>query len=126
MVRKLIERGVAGKNSAFTLRGRKIYPWFFQEHRERTKKSIQTISSEESSREATPPHLRCWTPEPSAWDGKLCARVLQEFAEDIEAYKMRSTEARASAVTVELQDNNSAQPVTNKEDSMRPSAQSRL
>jgi hypothetical protein len=125
MVRKLVERGAAGKTSAFTLRGRKVF-WIFTDCPKRTQKSIQNISSRESSRAATPPHLRCWTPEPSTRDDKRSAEVLQEFAEDIEAYKMRSTEARASAVTVDLQDNGSAQPVTNKEDSMYPRAQSRL
>jgi hypothetical protein len=126
MVRKLVERGAAGKTSAFTLRSRTVYAWAFLVYPERTKNLIQNISSEESSREATPPHLRCWTPEPSTWEDKSSVEFLRKFAEDIEGYKMRSTEARASAVTIELQDNNSAQPITNKEDSMHPSAQSRF
>jgi hypothetical protein len=44
IVRKLVERGAAGKTSAFTLRGRRVYPFAFLEYPERTKKSIQNIT----------------------------------------------------------------------------------
>jgi hypothetical protein len=115
ILRKLIERGAIGKNSAFTLRGRKVGLWNFTWERKRTKKAIQNLVPQESSGAATPPHLRCWTPEPDTWHDEEFGKFFQKFAEDIEAYRMRSTETGNMTGGTGSQDNNCSLLTTSNE-----------
>jgi hypothetical protein len=117
ILRKLIERGAKGKKSAFTLRGSVLNMWKFTDERKRTKKAIQNLVPQESSGAATPPHLRCRTPEPDEWAYKRSTEFLQKFAQDIEAYRMRSTETGNLTGGTDLLDNNSSQLLTSNENS---------
>lgn len=88
ILRKLIERCVVGKQSAFTLRGKTVYLSTFVQPLERTRKVIQKIASQESPGAVTPPHLRCSTPEPDTQEVIEYNYFLRQFAKDIEAYKL--------------------------------------
>jgi hypothetical protein len=88
ILRRWIERGACGKDSEFTLRGKRVgYLYTIY----RAKKSVKEIMSSESYGATTPPHLRCSTPEPATYWAGESARFLQEFAEEVEAYKERSS-----------------------------------
>jgi hypothetical protein len=115
MLRKLIERGAMGKKSAFTLRGSEAYMWNITYERKRTKKAIQNLVPQESSGAATPPHLRCWTPEPDTGHDKRSTEFFQIFAQDIEAYRMRSTETGNMTGGTGSQDNNCSLLTTSNE-----------
>ena len=84
ILRRWIERGSRGKHSEFRLRGGPVYTWTISD---RIKKSAQEIMSSESYGAATPPHLRCSTPDPATWMAESSADILQEYAEEVEAYK---------------------------------------
>jgi hypothetical protein len=109
MTRKSIERGAIGKRSQFMLRGRSVYQGWFSD-------CVQDAMSQELGA-ATPPHIRCSTPEPDTWQAEESVGFLARYAEEIEAYKTRSKGAGALAGGASLQDNNSPQLVTSNGDS---------
>jgi hypothetical protein len=121
IVRKFFERGAISKHSAFTLRGKLVPLWRVLENESRelirTRRSIANVLSHGSSGPATPPHLRCYTPDPSTWEARESVRFLEKHAEDIEAYRIRSIGMGTLTDGTGLQDNNSPQLVINNADS---------
>jgi hypothetical protein len=115
ILRKFIERGAMGKKSAFTLRGSALEMWNITYERKRTKKALQNLVPQESSGAATPPHIRCWTPEPDEREYRQSTKFLQKFAQDIEAYRMRSTETGKMTGGTGSQDNNCSLLTTSNE-----------
>jgi hypothetical protein len=118
ILRKLVERGAIGKNSTFTLRGTGVNLWKFTDESKRTKKDIQNLVPQESSGAVTPPHLRCWTPEPDTFKVIQSRDFLRKFAEEIEAYRMRSTETGNLTGGTGSQGNNCSQLATSNGNSI--------
>ena len=87
------------------------------------KKSIQEVLSRESSGAATPPHLRCSTPEPDTPDARHSAFFLERHKNDVEAYKMRLEGFRTSTLEGLLQGNTFPESVLGKGDSTSGASQ---
>lgn len=113
ITRRWIERGAHGKDSEFILRGRQVH-W---EVSFRATKSVQEIMSSESYGAATPPHLRCSTPDPATSSAKWSAEFLQKYAKEVEAYKERSSGIGNSTTESQSQDNPSPKATASNRDS---------
>jgi hypothetical protein len=114
IIHRWIERGARGKNSEFTLRGRYVSGL---EVEIRIKRSIHDIMSSESCGAATPPHLRSSTPELSTPSAHLSAYFLREYAEEVEAYKRRSSGIGNSTAEPQPQDDTSPKATASNGDS---------
>jgi hypothetical protein len=120
IMRRWIERGARGKNSEFTLRGSRVTDWSV---RCRIKMSAQEIMSSESYGTATPPHLHCSTPKPSTWATRDSADFLEYYAEEVEAYKRRSSGTGNSTAEPQPQDDTSRKATASNGDSAERGSQ---
>ena len=107
VVRKIVERGAIGKVSLFTVRDKRVDSWHIEDYFRRSGKSIHDIMSSEDSDLAIPQHIRCTTPDPSDWRGAIFAEFIQRHAEDIEAYKRRSSGNGSSTAEPQSEDDTS-------------------
>jgi hypothetical protein len=116
VVRKIVERGANGKVSLFTVRDTTVYGWHIEAYLRRSGKSIHDIMSSEDSDLAIPQHIRCTTPDPSLFGGSF-AEFIQRHAEDIEAYKRRSSGNGSSTAEPQSEDDTSSKATASNGDS---------
>ena len=113
ITRRWIERGAHGKDSEFTLRGRRVRCW---EVSFRATKPVQEIMSLESYGAATPPRLRYSTPDPDTSGAQNSAWFLQGYSKEVEAYKRRSSGIGNSTTEPQSQDDTSPKATASNRD----------